>query len=72
MCAKQVETSTADIDDCRVREVGVQEYAECLCEGPNTCEYALPFGYAFLCRHPQLANIRKNSDYKEGDVASAS
>lgn len=51
----------AEIKDCRAAEVGIEDFAECLCSGPNNCEYALPFGYAFLCRHPRMSEILQNT-----------
>jgi hypothetical protein len=47
----------ADIRTCRVADIGYSSYAECLCSGPNLCRYALPFGYGYLCQHPQLDEI---------------
>ena len=55
------ERTLEPIDECRVIDVGIERFAECLCEGPNTCEYALPFGYAFLCQHPRLNEILENT-----------
>lgn len=49
------------IEKCRVSEIGVENYAECLQRGPNTCPHALPFGYCFLCRHPRLDQIMENT-----------
>lgn len=43
-----------DIERCRAVDIGVQDYAECLRSGPNTCKFAVPFGYCFLCHHPML------------------
>ena len=53
--------SLRGIENCRVSEVGMSEFAECLQEGPNTCRYALPFGYCFLCKHPHLDKIIENT-----------
>jgi len=50
-----------DIADCRAVDIGIAQFAECLCNGPNSCIYALPFGYCFLCRHPRLAEIIENT-----------
>ena len=59
---KKPKTKTArGIKDCRVVEVGVEKFAECLQQGPATCSYALPFGYCFLCHHPRLDEIIENS-----------
>ncbi len=51
-----------DIAECRALRVGVSGFAECQCVGPNNCAYALPFGYAFLCYHPRLAEIVANTE----------
>ena len=51
------ETSDPKIEDCRAHAVGASGFAECQCDGPNACAYALPFGYAFLCQHPRLNEI---------------
>jgi hypothetical protein len=47
--------------NCQVLEVGIDGYAECLRTGPNSCAYALPFGYSFLCHHPRLNQIAEHS-----------
>ena len=44
-------------EHCRVVEVGVQKYGECLKQGPATCSYAVPFGYCFLCKNPRVDEI---------------
>lgn len=49
------------IKNCRVVEIGVEKFAECLQQGPSTCAYALPFGYCFLCQHPRLDEIIENT-----------
>jgi hypothetical protein len=49
------------IENCRVSDVGISEFAECLHEGPSTCRYAVPFGYCFLCKHPRLDLIIENT-----------
>ena len=61
---KDAERSVADvpaISECKAVAVGLENFAECLCVGPNACEYALPFGYAFLCQHPRLQEILENT-----------
>ncbi len=55
------ETYVLEIEKCRARNVGVSGFAECEYNGPNPCAYALPFGYAFLCQHPRLAEIIKQT-----------
>lgn len=49
------------IDDCRAVVVDKNNIAECLNTGPNSCSYALPFGYCFLCQHPRLDEIIDNT-----------
>ena len=49
-----------NIANCRVVEIG-NNIAECLKTGPNSCSYALPFGYCFLCEHPRLTEIIENT-----------
>jgi hypothetical protein len=46
--------SGPDTSRCKVTTIGVNMYAECPYSGPNECPYALPFGYGFLCQHPQF------------------
>jgi len=53
--------SLRGIENCRVAEIGVEKFAECLKQGPCTCSYALPFGYCFLCKHPRLDEIIENT-----------
>jgi len=50
-----------DISECRAAWMGQEDFAECLCQGPNTCQFALPFGYAFLCQHPRVREIVDNT-----------
>ncbi len=52
-----IEHFVETIPDCQVTDMGLEGFAECLCKGPNSCEYALPFGYTFLCRHPRLGDM---------------
>ena len=53
--------SAVEIEQCRALTVGISGFAECACGGPNSCAYALPFGYAFLCQHPRLEEIVKRT-----------
>lgn len=50
-----------NILDCRAGRPVAQGFAECLRSGPNTCKYALPFGYCFLCGHPRLEEILEHT-----------
>ena len=46
-----------ELKNCRVIDIGIESFGECLQDGPSTCAYALPFGYCFLCGHPQVQQI---------------
>lgn len=59
---KTTEIVTEEIRDCRAVNAGVSGFAECLGKGPNQCAYALPFGYAFLCQHPRMNEIIRNTE----------
>ena len=47
---------------CRSMDLHVDGFAECLQVGPNSCRYAVPFGYAFLCRQPGHARALSEAD----------
>jgi hypothetical protein len=57
-------TTIPDINGCRAVNIDKGNFAECLREGPNSCSYALPFGYCFLCQHPLLNEIVENTKNK--------
>jgi hypothetical protein len=59
--SKSKSLETEEVPDCQVLDLGIDGYAECPRSGPNTCSYALPFGYAFLCHHPRLTEIAERS-----------
>lgn len=46
-----------DNTHCRARESGFGDYVDCLVKEPYNCTFALSFGRAFLCRHPQAKAI---------------
>jgi hypothetical protein len=59
---KQAKTkSMGEIENCRVVEVGLGNFAECTQWEAVNCEHALPFGYCFLCMHPRVADIIENT-----------
>jgi hypothetical protein len=39
---------------CQTSDLGLEGFRECSQVGPNACRYAVPFGYAFLCCHPEF------------------
>ena len=53
--------SVRGLENCRVVEIGVANFAECVQQGPAPCSHALPFGYCFLCTHPRLDYIIENT-----------
>ncbi len=72
--SKKMTTSNVDdfdsIRDCRVADIGIDAYGECLQNGPCSCSHALPFGYAFLCQHPRVSEIiEKTKQQKQALVA---
>jgi hypothetical protein len=50
-----------EIQNCRVVDIGIEDFGECLKDGPSTCAYAMPFGYCFLCGHPHVGEIIENT-----------
>lgn len=54
-------TKSSRIEKCRVVEIGVEHMGECLQQGPQPCSHAMPFGYCFLCTHPQVDEIIENT-----------
>ena len=59
--AVQRTKSLGGIENCRVVDIGVGNFGECLKAGPATCSHALPFGYCFLCMHPRVNEIIENT-----------
>jgi hypothetical protein len=53
--------SRRGIQNCRVVDIGVKNFGECLKDGPSTCSYAVPFGYCFLCGHPRVHEMIKTT-----------
>ena len=56
------------LENCRVVEIGVEGFAECVQQGPASCSHALPFGYCFLCMHPRLSEIIENTKQAQQSV----
>ncbi len=68
---KSAHAAAHEIADCRAESVGIVGFAECLRAGPNACAYALPFGYAFLCRHPRTSEIIEKTQKEKPRRAAA-
>jgi hypothetical protein len=45
-----------DLESCRAWRL-TDQAAECLVDKPARCPYAMPFGYRYLCGHPDRATI---------------
>lgn len=64
MPPKNVKTkakTSHSIENCRAVAVGIGNFAECAQWGPVDCPHAMPFGYCFLCLHPQVDEIIENT-----------
>jgi hypothetical protein len=59
--ANKESKSLGRLENCRVVEIGIAGFAECVQQGPAPCSHALPFGYCFLCNHPRLDDIIENT-----------
>ena len=59
--SKSKSKSMRGLQNCRVVEIGIGNFAECVQQGPATCSHALPFGYCFLCMHPRVDEIIQNT-----------
>lgn len=59
MMNKQADSWVASVQiDLRLcRATDLSEFAECLTDKSATCPYAMPFGYRFLCAHPERSTI---------------
>ena len=60
--------SLRGLENCRVVEIGIDGFAECVQQGPAPCDHALPFGYCFLCMHPRLSEIIENTKKAQAAV----
>ena len=50
----QREKTTFDTNKCQTQRTGATEVFYCLSEKQYLiCGYSLPFGYSYLCKHPQ-------------------
>jgi hypothetical protein len=51
-----------DLQVCRADDL-TGTFAECLVEQPAACQYAMPFGYSYLCGHPEHGSIIGNTKW---------
>lgn len=66
-----IEGSVEELKGCRVQNIGLHGFAECLDLGPKACPYAVPFGYAFLCQHPRLELLIERTEQERARRAGA-
>jgi len=59
-CTKDFECYKSGFKNLRkARGIGLERYLECLEKEPRECEFAIPFGYTFLCQCPLRVYIAK-------------
>jgi hypothetical protein len=46
-------TLTLDISTCRAASLGMSDLVLCRSDAREHCEFSLPFGGDYFCRHPQ-------------------
>jgi hypothetical protein len=54
-------TKSSGTPKCQVQAIGVDHFGECPQQGPQPCSHAMPFGYCFLCTHPQVDEMIENT-----------
>lgn len=57
-----VHARNPDISQCRAMRSGQSDLMFCLNEDRVFCDYCLPFGESFFCRHPQGRSIAARSE----------
>jgi hypothetical protein len=45
---------------CKTRDIGMEQYLECLDANAEGCEFSLPFGDGYFCTCPVQLYITKN------------
>ena len=55
-----------DISKCKAQDMSIDHFAKCLMEKPylRQCEYYISYGDGFFCKHPNRAEIIKNTNRK--------
>jgi hypothetical protein len=51
-----------DVETCRASYSGQGGLVFCLTEERLLCDYCLPFGETYYCRHPQCMEIASRTD----------
>jgi len=53
---------------CSACSLGINEFAECLVTDAQICQFALPFGFGYLCFHPQRNKIIEHTIKKYREI----
>jgi hypothetical protein len=60
-CSKDFECYKSDLKNlCKTRDIGLEQYVECLAEEPHICDFSLSFGRGYFCTCPVRIYIAKN------------
>ena len=57
----ETQRNLSRIENCRSWKSVWSILRNVLQQGPQPCSHALPFGYCFLCTHPQVDEIIENT-----------
>ncbi len=53
ICPKNFKCADSGFEQlCKARNIGLENYLDCLEENPSACLFALPFGSGYLCHCP--------------------
>jgi hypothetical protein len=53
ICPKNFKCADSGFEQlCKARNIGLENYLDCLEENPPACLFALPFGSGYLCHCP--------------------
>jgi hypothetical protein len=61
-CPRDFKCYESRLEDlCKVKDIGLESFLECLEENPLECTFAFSFGYSHLCKCPLRVYIAKTS-----------
>ncbi len=55
-------SSDLSFKDCAACSLGIKEFAECLAANAKICSFSRPFGFGFLCFHPDRSKIIESTN----------
>ena len=47
------------VDMCKAKDLGLEDYVDCLADAPGGCRFSLPFGAGHLCQCPLRVYVAK-------------